>query len=48
MHLAADQPGDYEADFGTDDDGDAEGLTEATATRIEKDDPTNEIDSLRG
>jgi hypothetical protein len=47
MHLAADEPGDYAADFGTDDDGEAEGLTEATAYRIENEDPDNELDSLK-
>ncbi|HEY7987855.1 MAG TPA: DUF5709 domain-containing protein [Lapillicoccus sp.] len=56
MHIATDQPGDYEASFGTDDwgsprgagDGDDEGLTEATAYRIENEDPMNELDSLEG
>ena len=48
MHIATDEPGDYEADFGTDDDGDEEGLTEATAYRIENEDPMNELDSLEG
>jgi hypothetical protein len=46
MHIATDEPGRYEADFGTDDDGDEEGLTEATAYRIENEDPMNELDSL--
>ncbi len=54
MHIATDEPGAYwgsplgagEADFGTDDDGDHEGLTEATAYRIENEDPMNELDSL--
>ncbi len=48
MHIATDEPGAYEADFGTDDDGDEEGLTEATAYRIENEDPMNELDSLEG
>ena len=48
MHIATDEPGAYEAGFGTDDDGDAEGLTEATAYRIENEDPMNELDSLEG
>ena len=55
MHIATDEPGRYEADFGTDDwgpprgagDGEDEGLTEATAYRIENDDPLNELDSIR-
>lgn len=55
MHLASDQPSDLEADFGTDDDAEeTEGLTEATAYRIENwgphaqpgEDPMNELDSL--
>lgn len=46
MHIATDDPGAYEADFGTDDGGAAEGLTEATAYRIESQDPMNELDSL--
>ena len=46
MHIATDEPGDYESGFGTDDDGDEEGLTEATAYRIENEDPMNELDSL--
>jgi hypothetical protein len=46
MHIATDEPGDYASSFGTDDDGDDEGLTEATAYRIENEDPTNELDSL--
>ena len=46
MHVAADEPGID--DLGTDDDGDAEGLTEATAYRIENEDPMNELDSLEG
>ena len=48
MHIATDEPGDYESGFGTDDDGDEEGLTEATAYRIENEDPMNELDSLAG
>ena len=47
MHIATDEPGAYEAGFGTDDDGEAEGLTEATAYRIENEDPNNELDSLK-
>lgn len=43
MHIASDDTGD---DLGTDDDGEAEGLTEATAYRIENEDPNNELDSL--
>ena len=46
MHIATDEPGGYESGFGTDDDGDEEGLTEATAYRIENEDPMNELDSL--
>lgn len=44
MHIVADDIG--VGDLGTDDEADAEGLTEVTATRIENDDPTNERDSL--
>jgi hypothetical protein len=48
MHLAADEPGAYEASFGTDDLAEeTEGLTEATASRIENEDPLNELDSLQ-
>jgi hypothetical protein len=46
MHIATDEPGQYEADFGTDDEAEDEGLTEATAYRIENEDPMNELDSL--
>ena len=46
MHIATDEPGNYGSGFGTDDDGDDEGLTEATAYRIENEDPMNELDSL--
>jgi hypothetical protein len=45
MHIVADEPG--LDDLGVDDDAQAEGLTEVTATRIERDDPRNELDSLR-
>ena len=49
MHIATDEPGDYEASFGTDDEAEeTEGLTEATAYRIENEDPMNELDSLEG
>ena len=49
MHIATDEPGRYEADFGTDDEAEeTEGLTEATAYRIENEDPMNELDSLEG
>lgn len=44
MHIVADDIG--VGDLGTDDEADAEGLTEVVATRIEHDDPTNERDSL--
>jgi hypothetical protein len=44
MHIVADDI--RVGDLGTDDEADAEGLTEVTATRIENDDPTNERDSL--
>ena len=49
MHIATDEPGRYEADFGTDDQAEeTEGLTEATAYRIENEDLMNELDSLEG
>ena len=44
MHIVADDIG--VGDLGTDDEADAEGLTEVTATRIQHDNPTNERDSL--
>lgn len=44
MHIVADDIG--VGDLGTDDQADAEGLTEVTATRIEHDSPSNERDSL--
>ncbi len=44
MHIASDEIGDH--DLGTDDEGDADGLTEATAYRIENEAPMNELDSL--
>ena len=46
MHVASDETG--VDDLGTDDEADAEGLTETTAYRIENDDPMNELDSLEG
>lgn len=46
MHIAGDDIGID--DLGTDDGADAEGLTEATAYRIENEDPMNELDSLEG
>jgi hypothetical protein len=46
MHIAGDDTG--VEDLGTDDQGDADGLTEATAYRIENEDPMNELDSLEG
>ena len=44
MHIVADDIGVGE--LGTDDEADAEGLTEVTATRIEHENPANERDSL--
>jgi hypothetical protein len=44
MHIEADRTGIE--DLGTDDLGGADGLTEATAYRIETEDPMNELDSL--
>jgi Family of unknown function (DUF5709) len=43
MHIATDDTGQ---DLGTDDEGLEQGLTEATAYRIENESPTNELDSL--
>ena len=50
MHIATDEPGDYESELrdrrrGR---GRPKGLTEATAYRIENEDPMNELDSLEG
>jgi Family of unknown function (DUF5709) len=44
MHIVADDIG--VGDLGVDDEADAEGLTEVTATRIQTDDPANERDSI--
>lgn len=44
MHIVADDIG--VGDLGTDDEADAEGLTEVAATRIQNDNPSNERDSL--
>ena len=44
MHIVADDIG--VGDLGVDDEADTEGLTEATAARIQTDDPANERDSI--